>query len=69
MKNLRIEFQEYRQACYGDQEISDGPLREIEQAFLSGIHLALNRPLLKPNMISIQKQIKARLLELGAITK
>jgi len=37
-------FEEYRQACYGDQVTSGTQFQEVRQAFLSGILWSLSHP-------------------------
>lgn len=37
--NLEAEFAAYVKACYGDRALPPEQVREIEQAFLSGIHV------------------------------
>jgi hypothetical protein len=37
--SLQGEFQNYMRACYGDRELPAQQRREVEQAFLSGIHV------------------------------
>lgn len=37
--DIQEEFAKYRKACYGDRELTPLQSREVEQAFLSGIHV------------------------------
>lgn len=37
-KELEEAFFEYRMACYGDATLDATQLKEVRQAFLSGIH-------------------------------
>lgn len=38
IETLNTAFDEYRQACYGDRNLPDVQLKEVRQAFFSGIH-------------------------------
>lgn len=37
--SLQSEFENYMRACYGDRQLTVQQVREVEQAFLSGIHV------------------------------
>jgi len=41
-EELELAFEEYKQACYGNFDLPPEQLKEIRQAFFSGVHWRLN---------------------------
>lgn len=57
-------FADYRKACWGSMQLNPVQLKEIEQAYLSGMH-EVNRFMLAND--ELREALEARLLELGSI--
>lgn len=55
-------FADYRKACWGSMQLNPVQLKEIEQAYLSGMH-ELNRFILHSE--PLREALEARLNELG----
>lgn len=58
-EQLEKAFNEYFQACYGDnRSVSDLQLKEIRQAFFSGIHWMNTERAWGESIIKIQNALK-----------
>lgn len=67
--NLQSEFETYMRACYGDRTLPPQQIREVEQAFLSGVHV-LNEIVDKAGSrygtMWLRDALRVRLTELGS---
>jgi len=63
--DVRQEFRHYAEACYV-QDMGAPQAREVEQAFLSGIYCVLTANQIESDWSQVQRQIKARLMEIGS---
>lgn len=54
-------YEEYRKACYGDQELLAAQLAETRQAFLSGIHWLASQ--LRGDMSHMQQAVRGLVLK------
>jgi hypothetical protein len=63
---IERSFRDYRTACYGQRELSPPQEKEIEQAYLSGMH-ELNR--MRLHCEELKRAIVARLIEIGCLER
>lgn len=52
-ESLSNAFAEYRKACYGDSVLSEIQIKEVRQAFLSGIHWLNTRDSYCPDVLEM----------------
>ncbi len=68
--DLQSEFAMYMRGCYGNRALPPQQVREVEQAFLSGIHV-LNEIVDKAGSrygtMWLRDALRVRLTELGSI--